>query len=320
MIWALTGATGFLGKHLLAQIPEKTQVRALSRTIIPHNVEFFEGDLLSPDPALLARFLEGVDVLFHLAGMVSRQKSDAERMTRLHVEGTRAVLEAAQKAGVRRIVLASTSGTVGIFEDERIASDESEYAVGTAAEFPYYRSKIYQEKLALDFARKTGIDLVCLRPSLLLGPGDDRLSSTGDVKAFLDRKFPVIPSGGISFVDARDAASAFIQAAVRKLKPLPRTYLLTAENWSMQRFVNEMENSSGVRGPTRRVSKSLLDLGSSVVRMFGEPAFLPDAESLRMASLYWYVDANRARDELGFTTRPAAETLRDTIDYIRSMP
>ncbi|HMU83781.1 MAG TPA: NAD-dependent epimerase/dehydratase family protein [Leptospiraceae bacterium] len=321
MIWAVTGATGFLGRHLVeASLSRGATVRALSRTIVPPSVEHFEGDLLEPDPAGIAAFLKGADVLFHLAGMVSRQKADAEKMMRLHIEGTRAILEGAKKAGVRRVVLASTSGTVGIFEDERTADDNSPYAMAVASEFAYYRSKIYQEKLAMDFAKSSDLELVCLRPSLLLGPGDHRLSSTGDVKAFLDKKFPVIPAGGISFVDARDTAAAFVEAAVRKIAPLPRTYLLTAENWSMARFVREMEEVSGVRAPTKQLNKSILDIGSSIVKLLGEPSFLPDAESMKMASLYWYVDATRAKEELGFNTRPARETLRDTIDFIRAMP
>ena len=88
----------------------------------------------------------------------------------------------------------------------------------------------------------------------------------------------------------------------------------------MARFVREMEEVSGVRAPTRQLNKSILDIGSSIVRLLGEPSFLPDAESMKMASLYWYVDATRAKEELGFNTRPARETLRDTIDFIRAMP
>lgn len=71
-------------------------------------------DLLQADSGALVAFLKGAQVLFHLAGMVSRKPSDADRMTRLHVDCTRKLLEAAQKAGVERVILASTSGTVGI--------------------------------------------------------------------------------------------------------------------------------------------------------------------------------------------------------------
>lgn len=315
-VWAVTGGSGFLGRHILQMAAGRADIRTLGRTAVP-GAENVAADLLKADEKTLADFLKGVKVLFHLAGMVSRKPGDTDLMTRLHVDCTRRLLEAAEKAGVERVILASTSGTVGIFEAESYADDDSPYAIELASEFGYYRSKIYQEKLAIEWSRKTGIALLALRPSLLLGPGDDRLSSTGDVARFLEKKIPAIPSGGISFVDVRDTAAAFLAAADSKEKS-PRTYLLSAENWSMQKFFTELEGISGIRAPGMRASAQMLRLSGAAARLLGSPGFLPDPESLRMSALYWYVRSERAVKELGFKPRPARETLKDTVDYIRS--
>lgn len=314
--WAVTGASGFLGSHVLNQAKDSAHLRTLGRTAMP-GAENISADLLGVSDATLAEFLKGSDVLFHLAGMVSRRSEDADKMTRLHVDCTRRLLDAAAQAGVGRVILASTSGTVGIFETEMTADDDSPYAIEIASEFGYYRSKIYQEKLALEWSRQTQIPLLALRPSLLLGPGDRRLSSTGDVARFLNKQVPAIPSGGVSFVDVRDTAAAFIHAAQSK-ETKARTYLLTAENWSMRKFFQELESLSGVRAPGLNASAQLLKWSGAAAKLLGGPGFLPDPESLRMSALYWYVRADRAKEELGFAPRPARETLKDTIDYIRS--
>lgn len=315
-VWAFTGASGFLGRHILKLSESKADLRTIGRTAVS-GIPNVEADLLDADEKALGDFLKKTKVLFHLAGIVSRKAEDTERMTRLHVDCTRKLLAAAAASGVERVILASTSGTVGIFEQESFADDDSPYAIEIASEFGYYRSKIYQEKLALEWSKTSGVPLLALRPSLLLGPGDDRMSSTGDVARFLKKKVPAVPSGGISFVDARDSAQAFVAAAESKEKR-PRTYLLTAENWSMQKFFRELESISGVRAPGFQASSQMLRLSGAAAKLLGEPSFLPDAESLRMSALYWYVRADRAKAELGFAPRPARETLKDTVEYIRS--
>ena len=229
----VTGATGFLGEHLCQVLVEQGHiVRGLARSrsgvLEDLNVEHVRGDVLSGDE--LMRALDGVSAVFHLAGAVSRDPDDAQRMMRLHVDGTRRVLEQMAEAGVRRMILASTSGTIGVSKREEILDEHSPYAEDIVAGWPYYASKIYQERLAFEHGERLGIEVVAVNPSLLLGPGDRRLSSTGDVRKFLKRQIPTIPDGGISFVDARDAALA-TAAALGKGRAGER-YLLGGPNWT----------------------------------------------------------------------------------------
>ena len=289
--------------------------RAATPELDEKGVEICEGSLL--DPAVLARALRGVDRVYHLAGLVSRDPDAAAEMYRVHVDGTRALLEAAAAAKVRRVVVASTSGTIAVTETDEISNESSPYRYELARRWPYYLSKIYQEKLALEFE---GPEVVCINPSLLLGPGDTRLSSSGDVLKFLKREIPIVPSGGINFVDARDAAAGAI-LAMEHGEPRAR-YLLGGPNWTMQEYFHRIGRASGVRAPTARIPDGAARFGARMVdalyRLRGPEKRAPvDPESVEMAQHFWYCDSTRARTELGWEPRDPMETLDDTIAFLR---
>jgi nucleoside-diphosphate-sugar epimerase len=166
-------------------------------------------------PEAVARAVEGVERIYHLAGLVSSKPGDAHRMAALHVDGTRLLSEAAARAGVSRIVIASTSGTVAVSRRADDVADEGTPApVDIISRWPYYASKLYQEEAA---KRACGaeVELVTVNPSLLLGPGDDRLSSTRPIVQFLAREILLMPAGGLNVVDARDVASLLPAAMAR---------------------------------------------------------------------------------------------------------
>src|SRR5713101_3032815 len=177
----VTGATGFLGSTLVPMLVEAGhEVRVLARSPVTlKNVEVVRGDVRDEDT--VSRALQNREGLYHLAGLVSRDPADARKMYELHVDGTRNLLQAA--AGLQRIVLASSSGTIGVSQTRRVATEEDDYPIETVGRWPYYLSKIYEEKIALEQAKR-GLPVVVLNPSLLLGPGDARMSSTQDVFRF----------------------------------------------------------------------------------------------------------------------------------------
>ena len=115
------------------------------------------------------------------------------------------------------MVLASSSGTIAVSEKGDIVSDETYSApLDIIARWPYYASKAYQEMAALERFSGKGLRLVIMNPSLLLGPGDDRLSSTKVVLDFMARKINAVPNGGLNFVDVRDTADGFSRWRWRK--------------------------------------------------------------------------------------------------------
>ena len=320
----VTGATGFLGEHLCRVLIEQGHaVRGLARSrsgvLEALGVEHVRGDVL--DGPELDRALDGVSAVFHLAGAVSRDPADAQRMMRLHVDGTRRVLERMHAARVDRMVLASTSGTIGVSKREEILDETAPYAEEIVAGWPYYASKIYQERLAFEHAARFAVDVVAINPSLLLGPGDRRLSSTGDVRSFLRREIPIVPHGGINFVDARDAAQA-TAAALTKGRAGER-YLLGGPNWTMRDFFARLGRVANVAPPRWKLPASFGRFerwGASVVEeLYRQRGKQPpvDRISVEMSEHFWWIDSAKAERELGFVARDPQLTLVDTVAYLR---
>jgi dihydroflavonol-4-reductase len=322
----ITGGTGFLGTHLLrvlAGSPGKPagDLRVLVQSAPPAwltalGVEVSPGSVTSADG--VARALVGVERVYHLAGMVSHKPSDGHRMHAVHVDGTRILCEAAVRAGVKRIVMASTSGTIAASRRPgEMADEDSPAPIDVIGRWPYYSSKLYQEEAA---RRACGdkVELVTLNPSLLLGPGDDRLSSTRPILQFLAREILMVPPGGLNLVDARDVAALLPVAMERGVAG--ERYLVGGVNWSFEEFFGRLERLTKVAAP-RLKSRGPLPLLASraqaaLYRQWGRrPPVEP--QSVEMAEYFWYFDSGKAARELGFSPRDATDTLFDTVKYIR---
>lgn len=318
----VTGATGFLGEHVCRVLastgrPVRGLARSRSGVLADLAIEHIRGDVL--DGPELDRALAGATAVLHLAGAVSRDPDDAQRMMRLHVDGTRRVLDRMHAAGVRRMVLASTSGTIGVSPREEILDESAPYAEDVVAGWPYYASKIYQERLAFEHGAALGIEVVAVNPSLLLGPGDRRLSSTGDVRKFIKRQIPVMPGGGINFVDARDAALATVAALDRGRAG--ERYLLGGPNWTMKRFFERLGRVANVAPPRIKLPAKWNKWGASLVEeVYRHRGKQPpvDRISVEMSEHYWWIDSTKAERELAFAARDPQLTLVDTVAYLRA--
>lgn len=324
--YLVTGATGFLGRHLVRTLLDHGhQVVALVRRTasdLPKEIEQVKGDVLdraSIDRALAAN----VDGVFHAAGKVSRRPEDAEELHVLHVQGTKNVIDACIANGIRRVVVASTSGTIAVSDDpDFIATEDDEAPIALLNRWPYYRSKLFAEKAALEkhgapLAKGEGtLEVVCVNPTILFGPGDVNGSSTEDIRLFLERKIPAVPPGGLSYVDARDAAEGMWLAMEKGVGG--RRYLLGACNLTLKEFFARLERVSGVRGPIVPMPRApeIARAGAQILERLSGRIGVPlpvDPVSLDMAQYYWYLDATRAEDELGWTPRDPTETLADTV-------
>ena len=317
----VTGATGFLGRQLLDHLLERGEKIRVLTTSTPDwihklDVEIIEGSITSPE--IVAVAVEGVQQIYHLAGRVSRNDEEKRAMYSVNIDGTRILCEAAKKVRVRRIVMASSSGTIAITEDGyEIPNEEWPTPIEIISKFSYYASKFYQEKTARMICEDE-IELVILNPSLLLGPGDDRLSSTQDVLKFLAGDIPATPSGGINFVDVRDVAHTFYNAMQRGTSG--ERYLLGGPNWTLERFFGHLERVSKVPAPRFKVPARFHTVSSKLVEgAYKTLGRTPPLEpvSMEMARYFWYVDSTKAKEELDFSPRDPQETLFDTVEYLR---
>lgn len=318
----ITGGTGFLGAEIVRQMLDSGEknLRVMASSVpawmTDAGVEPAVGSVTNRDDVAAA--VANVSTVFHLAGKVSRDNNDAAAMNKIHVEGTRILCEAATEAGVGTMILASSSGTVAVSEDEQIFDETFPQPVDVISQWAYYASKYYQERAALENFDGEGRKLVIMNPTLLLGPGDERLSSTKIVLDFLGKKIPYCPSGGLSIVDTRDAAAAFI-AAVEKGRHQEK-YLLGSANMTFADFFGRLARLSGVSAPMLKMPKKLAMAGSSMIesvfKNWGKTSPVASNE-VEQAEHFWYFDSTKAEEELGFTPRDAQETLNDTIKDIR---
>jgi dihydroflavonol-4-reductase len=319
----VTGGTGFLGTHLVRQLvaagTKRVRVLATSAPVWLEElgVEIVTGSIT--DAATVERAVAGVGAIYHLAGRVSRSRDDAHLMYELHVDGTRLLCQAARAAGTKTMLLVSTSGTIAVTDDANVTPDEQWPApLDIIARWPYYASKFYQERAALEHFTDAGLRLVIVNPSLLLGPGDERLSSTKVILDFLARKIGSVPKGGLSFVDARDVA-AVLPAALERGAHGDR-YLLGAVNWSFAKFFDRLARLSKVDGPRLSLPSKLVVSGARVLDTFYRhwqltPPVRPD--EIEQAEYFWYLDAAKAQRELGFAPRDPQDTLQETVAYVR---
>jgi dihydroflavonol-4-reductase len=318
----VTGATGFLGTELVERLlaTDASRLRVLARGSVPdlkaRGVEVVEGSIL--DESACASALEGVKAVFHLAGKVSRNPDDAAELYKVHVQGTAILCREAKKAGVDRIVLASTSGTIAVTEKGETIPDETfPPPLKLIGRWPYYTSKLFQEETAKRECQG-GPELVILNPSLLLGPGDKRLSSTEDVLRLLASEIPVIPPGGVNFVDVRDAAAAFESALTRGRAG--ERYLLGGPNWSFETFFAKLARVGGVKGPRVKLPERMYAFaGKAVDAFYRQWDRTPpvDRVSVEMAERFWWLDASKAERELGFRARDPYETLYETVAFVK---
>lgn len=309
----VTGGTGFLGKPLVQRLVQEHEVKVLCRN--PHPIAgatVVEGDVL--DPRTLGPAMEGCHAVVHGAGMVSHRMEDAERVSRVNLQGTENALAAARTTGVRFFLHISTSGTLAISRDTRLATEDSNPPTDLIYRWHYYRSKYFAEKAV--FEQKGALRVASINPSLLLGPGDTQGTSVKAVQVFLEGRLPGVPPGGLSFVDVRDVAEA---AALVLQKGIPgRRYLLGAANMPFTEFYQRLARISGLAAPALRMPgmvRSMLPLLPN--RALELPWWMGgelERVDLEMASHYWYLDNTRAKEELGWKPRDPQETLRDTVE------
>ncbi len=318
----ITGGTGFLGTHIVRQFLDageknlKVMASRVPEWMKDAGVKAAEGSVTNRED--VAKAVKNVSAIFHLAGKVSRDNDDAASMNKIHLEGTRILCEAAKEAEVPTMVLASSSGTIAVSEDEQVFDETFPQPVDLLTRWAYYASKYYQERAALENFNGDGQRLVIMNPSLLLGPDDERLSSTKPVLDFLGRKIPYCPGGGLNFVDVRDAAAAFI-AALEKGEHQEK-YLLGAVNLTFEQFFGRLERLSGVSAPMIRMPKKWAVAGSGIInsiyKNWGKASPVMPNE-VEQAECFWYFDSTKAEEALGFAPRDPQETLQDTIAYLR---
>ena len=305
----VTGATGFLGRHLVRRLVERGEhVRALVRDATDPGVlgalgvEIVHGDVC--DLKTVRSGAADCERVFHLAGVVSHRRRDLPRLRSVNVEATRLLLAGVEPGA--RIVHVSSVAAVGPVASPTGRADERHEFPPWATAFPYAATKREAELLAQS-AAAAGVDVVIANPGFLLGPGDVHRVSTWPVGAYLAGRLRFTTAGGLSFVDARDVADGLITLADRG-RAGGRTILASRDgNLTWDEFFALLAQVSGVRRVHARLPRRLA-VAAAVVT-----PWLVDPDDARAAAHWWFCEPAKAERELDFRTRPLPETIADTI-------
>jgi dihydroflavonol-4-reductase len=324
MLAFVTGATGFLGSHVARVLSESgADLRLLVRpTSDLRNIQGLRSDLVVGDlrePETFAKALVGCDALFHVAADYRIWVRDPNEMYRSNVDGTRFLLSAAQKYGVRRLVYTSSVATMGFKADGSPADEDSPVSLNDMIG-PYKRSKFLAEQVAVD-AAKSGVDVVIVNPTTPVGEQDIKPTPTGRIVVdFLKKKFPAYVDTGLNLVDATECARGHV-AALENGKRGER-YILGGENLTLKQILDRLASITGLPSPTVKVPH-FVALGAAVVdelwtgRIRGkEPRATVDA--VRMGRKKMFVTSAKAEREIGWKILSVEAALRRATDWFRA--
>jgi dihydroflavonol-4-reductase len=322
MTTLLTGATGFVGAAVLRRlVAAGHNVRALvrpnsnCRNLSGVDCEIVTGDLA--DPESLKRAVRGCEALFHVAADYRLWVPDREKMNRVNVQGTVDLIQAAAGAGVSRIVYTSSVGTLRL-KDNGFPADEESHAelcdiVGT-----YKQSKFLAEREVKRLQADAGMPIVIVKPAAPFGPGDVKPTPTGRfVLQAASGRIPAYVNTGLSVVHVDDVAAGHLLAYEKGA--VGETYILGGENRTLQWILETVAELTGQRPPRIRLPHwcvtpmAYVSEGITRIRGSGEPLITVDG--VRMARKLMYFSIEKARRELGYSSRPAVEALRDEIEW-----
>jgi dihydroflavonol-4-reductase len=329
MLAFVTGATGFLGSHVARVLAEQgAELRLLVRpTSDLRNLEGLKADRVAGDLRAGVSFekaLSGCDAVFHVAADYRLWVRDPDAMYRSNVEGTRWLLRAARKQGVRRVVYTSSVATMGFTSG--VSSKNGELAdenspVSLADMIGHYkRSKFMAEQVAVE-AAKSGGDVVIVNPTTPIGERDIKPTPTGRIVVdFLKRRFPAYVETGLNLVDATECARGHIQA-LEKGRSGER-YILGGENLTLKQILDRLATITGLKSPTVKLPY-VFALATGVVdemvtgRLLGrEPRATIDA--VRMGRKMMFVSSAKAERELGWRMVPVDGALRRSVEWFRA--
>lgn len=318
----VTGATGHVGNVLVRQlVTHGRTVRALVlpddnlRPIAGLDIEITYGDVTNLTS--LESAFEGADVVFHLAGIVTIMPGMAKLLERVNVGGVRNIIAACRAAGVRRLVYTSSIHAIAEPAHGEVI-DESHPFDPDRVLGDYARSKARATLLLLEEVSKGGLDAIICCPTGIIGPWDYGISSVGQlILDFASGHLKSYASGAYDFVDVRDVANGLILAAEQG--HTGRHYILSGVQ--VPELMEELACDIGYPAPTYRIPATIARaagvLASGYYRLLRrQPVFT--AYSIDVLRSNSQVSSARAREELGFTTRPWQESIRDQVEWFRN--
>ncbi|HLV67701.1 MAG TPA: NAD-dependent epimerase/dehydratase family protein [Polyangiaceae bacterium] len=322
--WTLvTGASGFIGSTLVRRLVERGEkVKAFVRPgsdltglmgISPDRMQLAYGDVMVRDTVY--RALAGCDRLYHVAAVFKFTSRRPGEIVQPTVDGTRAVFEAVSQRDVERIVVTSSVAALGVTKGDEPMNEEHPFRL-TDPEV-YIRAKSEQLAVVDEYVGR-GLPIVTVMPASVFGPGDRRPTANGRalveyLKLGPGRRLPVT-DGGICVVDVDDVVEGH-RLAMERGRTGER-YILGGENLTYRQILSLLHELTGLAEPGGTPSPTVLRLVGWAMERFSDDEPLLTTRMVR--DYAWgrmWVTSAKAERELGYTHRPARETLSRAIRW-----
>jgi dihydroflavonol-4-reductase len=318
----VTGATGFVGSAVARRLlAEGFTVRVLARpgsdrrNLAGLDLEVAEGNLT--DEASLQRACAGCDALFHVAADYRLWAPNPQELYQANVEGTRALLQAARGAGVKRVVYTSSVAVLGIPKDGTPGDEDTPVTVDDMIGH-YKRSKFLAEEVAREFAQQ-GLPLVIVNPSTPIGPRDLKPTPTGRI--VLDAaagRMPAYVDTGLNIAHVDDVAEGHWLAYTRGV--VGQRYVLGGTDMSLRQILETIADIVGRKPPKVRLPHGAVlpvaYVSEALARLTGKPP-VATVEEVRMSKKRMFFSSAKAERELGYQARPARQALEDAVRWYR---
>lgn len=318
----ITGANGLIGSFVVRRCLEAGEtVRAIRRTDsdlslladVHQRVEWVEGDVL--DVSSLDRALDGVTHVVHAAAIVSFVPRDRARMHQVNIEGTANVVNACLRAGIQKLVYVSSVAALGrpaprqgTLAGEPVVITENQKWEESPMNSEYARSK-YGAELEVWRGLAEGLPVVIVNPSVVLGEGDWRRSSTALFKYVFDEK-PFYTAGTLNYVDVLDVAELIFR--LLRAEHSGERYILSAGRVSYQTFFEQAAAVLGKRPPRYLIHPVLAEMAWRVEALrawlTGHAPFVTK-ETARSAQHHFFYPNTKIREALDYEFRPIEATL-----------
>ena len=319
----VTGASGFVGSAVARRLLEEGfAVRALVRrtsnraNIEGIDLEVVEGDIR--DAALLENAMRGARYAFHVAADYRLWAPDPREIITTNTTGTRAVMAAALKAGVERVVYTSSVATLRVNEEgtpsnETMPLDEA-HAIGA-----YKKSKVLAERLVERMIADDGLPAVIVNPSTPIGPRDVRPTPTGRIVVeAASGRMPAYVETGLNLVHVDDVAAGHFAALKRGR--IGERYILGGEDMTLGQMLAEIAHLAGRKAPTIKLPRALIypiAYGAETTARFTGREPFATVDGLRMAKYKMFFSSAKAERELSYRARPAREALGEAFRWFR---
>lgn len=318
----VTGANGFLGSWVTrALVSEGHDVYALVRPksdlseLEGVNCKYLHGDVT--DVHSLLNTFQGMDSVFHLAGVIAYKKSQRGMMDKVNVQGTANVVSVCREHNVRRLVyLSSVVAIGGGFSTDEVLNENSTYNLHDL-DLGYFETKHEAEKIVKKACDKHEIDAVILNPSTIYGAGDAKKGSRKMQLKVAQGKLKFYTSGGVNVVAVEDVVDGILKAW--KNGKNGERYILSGENILIKDLFAMIAEEAGVKPPSFELPDGLLHALGSVGDLMEKAGMKGPVsrENAYTATMYHWFDSNKAQKELDFKPRPAREAIHNSVQWMK---